>query len=230
MIHEPIALAVPSAPATCADTHIASAIDVVALSVGRPDGRYYAGMRTNEWMSFSDRLLLSDLEHYAESSKRRHQFEVLKARRSEESLVVRWDIDGGEASAPTPLWDMRVLPRIDGRRAEDLRYSFVWGAGGSSHVDCHKLGWKLIDDALSPAQRDRHAGAYHKALMKILFTAADAWVIPAKRILEIAAEVDLRQAALVYWDRRAAASRLGLDIAPLLAAVEADAMKAAGGL
>ncbi len=107
--HTPIA---PDAGASCADAPTTSSIDIVALSAGLPGGVYYAGLRLAPWMSFEDRRMLANLEplYMRDADDRRARYVDLRKRRTVESIVVRWEIDGGKPGVLTVCFD-RHHPR-----------------------------------------------------------------------------------------------------------------------
>ena len=192
MTHPPIPA---SAGASCADDPVPLPIDVAALSVGRPDGMYYAGRRLTPWMSFDERIELSGIDLSFMRDKR-ERLEELKKRRAAESIVVRWEIEDGRASIPVVLVDMHdesgtQYPRVQTPRA------FLWGDVG--HTDLWRLVHFLLREEIERTERTyRSSNAYtdemRGALRRATVDDPDQWVLPASAIRTMILEKDLASA------------------------------------
>jgi hypothetical protein len=210
---------VPVDAASCLDLAKPASLDVVALSAGRPDGVYYAGQRLAPWMAFDERMKLTTWEHkFLCEAHHEDAYRDLKRRRETESIVVRWEIDGGLPSTPVELWDVR-----DADFDHELRrYAYLWGRE-SGHTDANRLGHRLLRDAIDFNGRSVNSNAYITLVMELLDALPQdgVWTLPARELVQIVARVDLRQATKLYRKALSEAVEAGIGTAEELAGLGA---------
>lgn len=184
---------ITSTGASCTDPPARPEIDVVALSVGRHDGVYYAGRRYHRTTS-EERRALRDLAgkrlyHNSFSHAEADRLEALYVRHETASTVVRWEIAGGLPSAPT-----RLVNRLTDGVRDPARFGWTWGPGEDSDANC--LVHTLIHKAISDGSSDD----YFFALWPVVEAFGDDWVLPQVEIRKVVAIADLR-AAKAEMDR-----------------------------
>jgi hypothetical protein len=192
--------------AACGDTPEPPAIDVAALSVGQPDGTYYAGKRLLPWLSFEDRCRIV----FRDDRRAPPENEALLAHRAGETVVVRWTIEGGIPSAPDPFPN-----RYREGNEREYQRAFIWGTE-PRHVDVYQLSNALLRDVIPDGQERPGAEGYHDAVAKLTREFGDAWILPALAIRRIAARLDLLAAARVLDWALAGATKEGLGAAEIL--------------
>lgn len=207
----------PARAATCADPPKPPPMDVVTLSAGLPDGVYFAGKQLTPWMNFEERIKLTEWEcRVLRPARHVEAYQALKARRENESLVVRWEIEGGLPSVPVELWDVREADL----EHEHRRYGYLWGACG--HVDAYRLLHRLLDEALDHRAMGKSTNPYVER-MEVVLTRACAkgnpWVLPARAIRSLAAGYDLRKAAKRLHDLVLVAKTTDVPVEEVLASL-----------
>lgn len=212
----------PDNGASCADAAPPATIDVAALSVGKPDGVYYAGRRLTPWMLFEERVALSRLEpRWArDTPQKQAEYRARFARRTGESVVVRWEIADGRPSAPTTLvhkheeYDDSHSPR------RQVDHAYIWGrsADGRQHIDVVDLGHRMLADALvSIGKGMESTNPYIDHLMAgWLDDPGNEWVIPLSAVVQVIRVVNLRKAHVDFVRAERAARDAGVDVDAVL--------------
>lgn len=216
-------IAEPPVAASCTDAPRPLPINVELLSVGLPDGVYYAGKRLTSWMLFDDRMMLDGLYHGPHDTSSRAAFLALEQQRQNESLTVRWAIANGLASAPTVLTmkDHRATSSSRDRQPE-FRDAFLWGR--ANHTDIYSLGHFLLDEvlrqpghAIDTIGNQRSSNSYIEAFMpRVEAFGDDAWVISQREIACFVYEADLRRLRQAYVDARREAWAMGVHVEAVL--------------
>lgn len=172
----------PGPTATCSDPPIPSPIDVAALSVGRPDGVYFAGKRfyrvsDADYMAY--RRALGVQFTWQDDALRRH--EQLGRRIAGQTLVVRWEIANGRAGEFE-----RVQDRLtDGVTPPEHRF-FAWGPERNDMGSLHHAICGIVD-------RCREANVYIDAFAPIWNAAGDEWVLSHAELRAAMAREDTRR-------------------------------------
>lgn len=214
-----IAVASTAFPSSCADPPAATAIpvDIATLSVGLPDGVYFAGKRLTEWLPFKERQELRfDLEARADrdSPEKRARYADLRKRRADESIVVRWEIEGGRTSTPEVLADKQEELEA-GERKPIVECAYIWGSAG--HTDVYRLWWTLLHEALKALDRESDSiNPYVDEMGETAKTFGDEWVLPLKSVCQLIATHDLRVAKGKLERAAEIAQGLDVDVAAVL--------------
>lgn len=160
-------------------------IDVAALSVGRPDGRYFAGRRLLPWMTSDETRRLAAL-HYRYHHLRapwveaamQAEYDALSHRYASTSVVVSWWIEDGQPGLPT------VLQNDSNELGEPtLARCFAWDRGSSlTHA---------IITACAPRE---NSNDYYDAVMdKFTRELGDTWCLAAADIQVFVATLRFRR-------------------------------------
>jgi hypothetical protein len=189
--------------AACTDAPTKPLIDVASISFGLPDGVYYAGRQLTEWMSDAEHFELRDLAtRTALIPAASEMLRVLRSRRAQQSIVVRWEIDAGAPAIPEVLRN-----HLSDGTGDDPPRAFTWG---SAPADTHLILHAILSDVLRyGAYRSESSNDYRHAIEKI-FPFGSEWVLPQRTVAQAIARKDL-------LDATRQASAVGLDAAIVLA-------------
>lgn len=172
----------PTPPATCGDPPISFPIDVAELSVGRPDGVYFAGKRFYR-VSAADytmyRKVLGSQLLRQDDARRRH--ERLGRRIAGQTLVVQWEVFNGRAGEPELVKDRLT----DGVTPPEHRF-FNWGPEGNDMGSLHHAICNIVD-------RHREANVYIDAFAPMWNAAGDEWVLSHADLRTAMAKEDTRR-------------------------------------
>ena len=197
----------------CGDTP-APLFDVATLSAGLPDGVYFAGRQVQPWLTRDELLELSDLRIDRMgriSDERAARLLELRRRLMDQSLVVRWEVQGGRPSAPEALRN----PYRGGSDGDER--AFTWSSGIVFDAD---LAHVLLADVLRGRRHDAPDSSNHyydrvaPALKSLATTWAigETWVLPRRVIERVVAEQDLLEARERLAEADAAARAAGADV------------------
>lgn len=196
---------------SCADPPATPPIDVAALSVGMPDGVYYAGRQLTPWMPYKEISELCELRyrHRERMSDRgdRERRETLMARREGQSIVVKWTIERGRPSTPTPVKNRYT----DGLGDDTEARAFTWNSGSSEDST---LTHCLLSEAIET--HDASSNDYYHDAAKIVKSFGETWLLPQRRLQVLIVDKDLRVARARLDAQEQRARALGLDPAALL--------------
>jgi hypothetical protein len=187
----------------------------VALSVGRPDGIYYAGKRLTPWMSSTTSMEFRRLSSYfqRQTPELDARYQELQRYRAGESLVVRWTIEQGIPSVPK-TFTAGAASLTEGVR-DEKNDAFRWG---KQQQHGHWLGHFFLKDLFELGHKwsftdQRNSNDYIDAVTtQFVDGFADEWVLPQADLLRLVYEADLRTARARYQQAIRDARKYGVDV------------------